>query len=179
MSTWSSQYYECIQCGTLEVPHAGHGLCRKCYDAQEDQKWRREWYKEDNPNHKKYNAKYRRTPSKRNQINAKRRERYKKKVEAEGKTYKPHKQHKVYTSKDVDINLMSIKLTQEQKQKIAQYTEEEAQKKFFELMDAGVLQEKHCFEFMHIWRALQLSGEDILNHLVDEFGAKPTTKETD
>jgi len=31
---WSLKYDKCTDCGTTDMPHIGHGLCRHCYHRQ-------------------------------------------------------------------------------------------------------------------------------------------------
>lgn len=31
---WSANYPQCIECGTIEIPHCGKGLCQKCYSQK-------------------------------------------------------------------------------------------------------------------------------------------------
>ena len=36
---WSRKYEKCIKCGTNEIPHSGHGLCRHCYERERNDKY--------------------------------------------------------------------------------------------------------------------------------------------
>lgn len=46
ISGWAIEYNTCVSCGTTEWPHAGRGLCRRCY--------RRQWHKKNPEYTKKY-----------------------------------------------------------------------------------------------------------------------------
>lgn len=177
MFTWSKEYDECVECYTQDNPHSAHGLCRKCYMKSDDQKLRKQLYRDNTRDKAKgYKLRYRNSPSGRNKINESARKRYAKKRAEQHKPYKPHKNHKLFTDKDIDLSLMTIKFTSQQKKKLATFTEEEAQKQYFKLLDEGVLNEGHCYEFMTVWKVLQMSGDDLINKIVDDFGEKPQKK---
>ncbi len=36
---WSRSHLACIQCGTMETPHKGRGLCDLCHSRQRNRDW--------------------------------------------------------------------------------------------------------------------------------------------